>query len=210
VKRIILLLLLCGSAVGQDYNNQQDGDLNTNNQNSNVNSNNVSTTNVGAGSQDDSIPVNSAISPSFISNGNDSCLKSVTGGIQIDLLGISSGVYREDNECNRRKDAKVLKELGMSVAAVARMCQSEENWSAMFLSGTPCPIIVNGKLTIGRAAYLAIKKNPEFYIPGYKSRKEEYTKILGLGDLSYETAETIDSGSSISERFRSATRLEDD
>jgi len=201
-------MFLSVTAFAQDYNNQQDGDLNTNNQNSNVNSNNVSTTNVGAGSKDDSIPVNSAISPSLISTGNDSCLKSITGGIQIDLLGISSGAYRDDDECNRRKDAKVLKELGMSVAAVARMCQSQENWHAMFLSGTPCPIIVNGKLTIGRAAYLAIKQNPEFYIPNYKTRKDEYTKILGLGDLN-EISQDGDSSLSISERFRSSARVDD-
>ena len=36
---------------------------------------------------------------------------------------------------------RYLADLGMKVSAVARMCQSTDVWKAMFISGTPCPIL---------------------------------------------------------------------
>ena len=137
--------------------NQQDGSLNTyNGDGSNVNSNNttedksVSNTYNGAGSSSE-MPVGSAISPSYMSNGMDTCLKGTGGSLQTVGVGISSGTYDVDPECNRRRDAKVLSDLNMKVAAVARMCQSVDVWKAMFISGTPCPILSNGRLIVGKS-----------------------------------------------------------
>ena len=139
--------------------NQQDGSLNTyNGDDSNVNSNNstedksVSNTYNGAGSSSE-MPVGSAISPSYMSNGMDTCLKGTGGSLQTVGVGFSSGGYNIDPECNRRRDAKVLSDLNMKVAAVARMCQSVDVWKAMFISGTPCPILSNGRLIVGKISY---------------------------------------------------------
>ena len=175
----LLLLLISFLIYPQDNtdnngNNQTADNFGTNNNNSTVSSFNEATTNnyngAGAGRQ---MPVGSAISPSLMSSGMDSCLMSASTGLQVPLVGASAGKYYQDEECNRRRDAKVLKDLGMSVAAVARMCESQATFDAMFVSGTPCPILVNGKLVVGRAAYLAMKQNPEIYIMGYGRVKQQ-------------------------------------
>jgi hypothetical protein len=96
----------------------------------------------------------------------------------------------------------------MSIASVARLCQSLDTWKAMFASATPCPIAVNGKLVVGRAATLLMKRDPKTFIPDYKKRKLYYDKILMIGkDDGNE--EDSDSGLSISERFRSSSRDND-
>jgi hypothetical protein len=190
--------------------NQQDGSLNTyNGDDSNVNSNNntedksVSNTYNGAGSSSE-MPVGSAISPSYMSNGMDTCLKGTGGSLQTVGVGISSGSYDVDPECNRRRDAKVLSDLNMKVAAVARMCQSVDVWKAMFISGTPCPILSNGRLIVGKRAFLIMKMNPETYIPDYnKNTKEWYNTILKIGETVEDEEEDT---SSISDKFRSSIR----
>ncbi len=129
----LLLLLFSVSVYASD--NQQNGDLNSNTQDSTVNSHNTTTSkttqNIGAGSGKPS-PVNTAISPSLMSSGQDTCLRSIGGGLQVDVLGLSGGRYVQDEECNRRRDSKVLKDLGMSIADVSRMFQNQDNWTAMF------------------------------------------------------------------------------
>lgn len=190
--------------------NQQDGSLNTyNGDGSNVNSNNntedksVSNTYNGAGSSSE-MPVGSAISPSYMSNGMDTCLKGTGGSLQTVGVGFSSGGYNIDPECNRRRDAKVLSDLNMKVAAVARMCQSVDVWKAMFISGTPCPILSNGRLIVGKRAFLIMKMNPETYIPDYgKKTKEWYNTILKIGETVEDEEEDT---SSISDKFRSSIR----
>ena len=180
----VILLSLCFSLYVQSQedangNNQSADNFGTNNNNSTVSSYNETkaTTNnySGAGSSPGSMPVGSAIAPSLMSNGMDSCLMSTNGGVQSFGLGLSTGAYRQDENCNRRRDAKVLSDLNMKVASIALMCQDEGVWEAMFISGTPCPILVNSRLVAGRAAYLAIKQNPELYIPNYGKVKKKRT-----------------------------------
>jgi hypothetical protein len=199
MKNFIKILIICILPFEVYAQNTQDGSLNTNNQNSTVDSNN--TTNVGAGSGSPS-PVMTAVAPSLLSTGTETCLVSISGGVQSNILGISSGTYRQDEECNRRRDAKVLKDLGMSVAAVSRMCQSADVWASMFLSGTPCPIVVNGKLVVGKTAFLTMKLNPDLYIPDYSKNKKLYNIVLGLGESNENTSDS--SAQSISEQFRSS------
>jgi len=129
-------------------------------------------------------------------------------GVQVNVLGLSLGGYKQDVECNRRRDAKALKEQGMSIASVARLCQSLETWRAMFASATPCPISVNGKLVVGRAATLLMKRDPDTFIPDYNDRKIYYDKILRIGKDDGDE-EDSDSNLSISERFRSTRRDND-
>lgn len=189
--------------------NEQVGDLNTSttNNNSTVSSNNPSTTNNynGAGAASDVTPPPSAIAPSYMSNGQDTCLAGRSAGVQVNVLGLSLGGYAQDEECNRRRDAKILKDLGMNIAAVSLMCQKKTIWVSMFDSGTPCPLTVNGKLVVGRAAFMTMKRNPNKFIPDYKQRKEHYDSVLNIGGEE-SNEEDIDSGLSISERFRTSTR----
>ena len=184
--------------------NRQEGDLNSNTQ---VNGNNTSgsyntnKTYNGAGSN--GMPANTAISPSLISSGQESCLKSVTGGVQLIGVGVSSGKYMQDAECNRRRDSITLSNMGMKVAAVSLMCQNPNVWKAMFMSATPCPIVRSGKLIVGKSALLEIKQNPELHIPNYVEEQSFYDKILGVGTNETEEVESI---SSVSSRFRSSIR----
>lgn len=172
-----------------------EGDLNT----SNSNNGNVSKTYNGAGSR--SMPVSTAISPSLMSNGQQSCLKSLSGGLQLMSVGISSGKYVQDAECNRRLNAITLSNMGMKVASVSLMCQNPQVWRAMFMSATPCPIIRAGRLLVGKNALLEVKSNPELWIPDYSADKEFYDQLLaGGGDN-----EVQDSGS-LSDRFRTTKR----
>lgn len=180
--------------------NDQNGDLNTNSQNSN--NNNRSTTNIGAGAGAPT-PVNTAIAPSLMSSGSDTCLQSRGTGVQILDIGLSNGAYKQDEECNRRRDAKVFKDLGMILPAVSRMCQNEDNWKAMFTSGNPCPILVGGKMVFGKNAVLAMRTRPDVYIPDYSKKKTFYDTILGIG-VTNETDETNGVDISISERFRTS------
>lgn len=202
--RTTLLLLLSLSAAHAQ--NEQTGDLNTSNENSNIDSYNESnTTNYnGAGAASDVTPPPSAIAPSYMSNGQDTCLAGRSAGVQVNVLGLSLGGYKQDIECNRRRDAKVLKDLGMNIAAVALMCQKKSVWVSMFDSGTPCPLSINGKLVVGRAAYMTMKRSPEKFIPDYRKRKKHYDSILNIGVQDDE--ETTDSNLSISERFRTSIR----
>ena len=205
----LLFLLLFSAAVSAD--NSQEGSLNTfHGDGSTTNSNNttedksVSNTYNGAGSSSE-MPVGSAITPSYMSNGMDTCLKGTGGSLQTVGVGISSGSYEVDPNCDRRRDAKLLSDLGMKVAAVSRMCDSLEVWRAMFVSGTPCPILQNSRLVAGKRAYLAMKMNPEIYIPDYnKKTKEWYDSILNIGETINE--EHAEDAPSVSTMFRSSIK----
>ena len=186
--------------------NAQEGSLNTyhgedstTNSNNNTQDDSVSNTYNGAGSSSE-IPVGSAISPSYMSSGMDTCLKGSGGSLQTVGVGFSSGTYEVDPNCDRRRDAKLLSDLGMKVAAVARMCEATEVWRSMFLSGTPCPLLLNGKLVVGKRAVLAMKRQPEVYIPDYnKDTKEWYNIILNIGE---EDTDEEDTTTSIIAKFR--------
>lgn len=201
---LIFLCLLSGAIFAD---NKQDGSLNTHNgDGSTVNSNNntqdesTSNTYNGAGSSSE-IPVGSAIAPSYISNGVETCLRGGSRSLQTGLIGYSSGRYKEDENCNRRRDAKMLADMGMKVAAIGRLCQDVEVWKAMFASGTPCPMLQNGRLVVGKRAFLIMKTQPETYIPDYETNRDYYNKLLAIGK---EDEEVSDDAATISERFRTS------
>ena len=210
VQFLLVFLLVSSYSYGQDTDSgntsAQDGDLNTNQQGATVDSNNTSTTNSevynGAGSASQ-IPVASAVAPSLMSGGNDSCLKSTSGGVSTLQVGVSAGTYRLDKDCNRRKDAQMLFTLNMKIAAITRMCQHDDNWLSMFEGGTPCPLIVGGKVVAGKNAYLLMKRKPSLFVRGYEDNKEYFDVALGInGDTNGEHKENGDA-KSVSERFRS-------
>ena len=206
---LVLFVLAFMPGLAHAQTNDQTGDLNTStvNTNSTVSSNNPATTinYNGAGAASKVTPPPSAIAPSYMSNGQDTCLAGRSAGVQVNVFGLSAGGYKQDLECNRRRDAKILKDLGMNIAAVALMCQKKTIWVSMFDSGTPCPLSINGKLIVGRAAYMTMKRNPKKFIPDYKKRKKHYDTILNIGGEETNEEDT-DSGLSISERFRTSVR----
>jgi len=202
------LLFLCFLSGSIFAGTTQDGSLNTNAENSTVNSHNntedksVSNTYNGAGSSSE-IPVSSAISSSYLSSGLETCLKGTSGSLQTGVFGYASGKYKVDEDCNRRRDAKMLFDVGMKVASIGRLCQNNATWLSMFVSGTPCPVLSNGKLVVGKRAYLVMKSNPDLYIPDYQEREDYYKQLLNIGGTPNENE---DSGISVSDRFRTSKR----
>ena len=232
---VFLLSVSCLTAFAQeepmgdtDSDNVQDGSLNTNTVGSVVSSNNnskddsVSNTYNGAGASS-SMPVGSAIAPSYMSNGMETCLQGSGRSIQTGLIGYTDGSYEADVDCNRRRDAKLLSDLGMKVAAISRLCQgSVETFRAMMMSATPCPLIASGKLIVGKRAFLLMKTQPNLYIPDYGEVKvlrtatwskklptlkyndtqKWYNQILGIGVTENEENEESGSDKSVSDMFR--------
>lgn len=202
VRRMAILWLFASVAMAND----QQGSLNTyHGENSVTNSNNqttdTSTSNTynGAGSSSE-IPVGSAISPTFMSNGSDTCLKGTAGSVQTVAIGFSSGGYTLDVDCTRLKYSRMLSTLGLKVAAVSMLCQSEEVYKSMLLAGSPCPFINNGRLVAGKRGLMLIKQNPELYIPDYKKNRKYYNGILQIGKVSEDVEED---SISISDKYRS-------
>jgi len=149
------------------------------------------------------MPANTAVSPSLMSSGTESCLQSISGGLQLVGFGVSSGKYVQDEECNRRRNAITLSNMGMKIAAVSLMCQNADVWRAMLLAATPCPVIKSGRIVVGKRAFLAIKQKPRLHIPDYEEKREFYDAILGMGA---ETDEVEEVTGSLSTRYRTSTR----
>lgn len=102
-------------------------------------------------------PPPSAISPSINSSNSDLCTVGISGAVQTQILGISTGSTVRDLNCEKLKNAKVLYDMGMKVAAVSVMCQDERVFNAMMNAGTPCPY--DG--LIGAEAKVAWEANKE-------------------------------------------------
>jgi len=100
----------------------------------------------------------SAISPSINASNSDICVIGVSGAVQTQILGLSSGLTVRDISCERLKLSKLLHDLGMKVAAVSILCQDERVFRAMANSGTYCP--ASGGL-IGLEAKKFWDENPE-------------------------------------------------
>jgi hypothetical protein len=101
-------------------------------------------------------PPPSAISPSVGSSTSDLCMAGVSGAVQTQILGVSTGEMVRDQNCERLKISKTLYDMGMKVAAVSVLCQDRRVYDAMEMAGTPCPFL--GK--IGEQATSEWKNNP--------------------------------------------------
>ena len=101
-------------------------------------------------------PPPSAISPSVGSSTSDLCMAGVSGAVQTQILGVSTGEMVRDENCERLKISKTLYDMGMKVAAVSVLCQDRRVYDAMEMAGTPCPFL--GK--IGEQATNEGKNNP--------------------------------------------------
>ena len=143
--------------------------------NVNTDSKSNSTVNTDANSRTIVIsPPPSAISPSVGSSSSDLCTVGVSGAVQTQILGISTGEMVRDANCERLKISKTLYDMGMKVAAVSVMCQDTGVFDAMMQAGTPCPY--DGQ--IGEAAKL-----------GWETHVAETKKELNLmGPIDAEKA----------------------
>jgi hypothetical protein len=119
-------------------------------------------------------PPNSAIAPSISVMNNDLCTTGVSGAVQTQILGISSGSTIRDLNCERLKLSKTLFDMGMKVAAVSALCQDARVFSAMMNAGTPCPI--DGK--IGEEAKRLWDANPSLKPKAEESQNAEWKKVL--------------------------------
>jgi hypothetical protein len=188
-----------GDGVERDNGIRNEGDLNTNQIGSNNNNRTTNNSGPNAGS---TMPANTAVSPSLMSSGSESCLQSISGGLQLVGIGVSSGKYIQDEECNRRRNAITLSNMGLKIGAVSLMCQNPNVWRAMLMAATPCPVVKYGKIIVGKRAMLEIKQRPELLIPDYLDDKDFYDAILGMG---VETDEAEVPTSSLSERYRTSS-----
>lgn len=195
------------------------GDFSNGYDNSTVDSNNSSETNNynGAGSSPGSQPVMSSIAPTMMGGGgNDSCLLPSSTGIQLSIIGLSSGKMEQDEACNRRKNARLLGApqqvggLGLQVSAISILCQDPTVFRSMMLANTPCPIndSKTGKLLMGKAAIKKYRESPALYIVGYETDQAFWNTLLRVGeeDTDEETLEDDTPKLSLSERFRSSKR----
>ena len=199
------------------------GDFSTSNENSTVDSNNSEesvTNNYNATGAGSAAPVMSAIAPTMMGGGgNDSCLLPSSTGIQISILGLSSGKMEQDEACNRRKNSRLLGApqqvggLGLQVSAISVLCQDPVVFRSMMLANTPCPIndSKTGKLLMGKAAIKKYRESPELYIVGYETDQAFWDTLLRVGeeDTDEEIVEDNTPKLSLSERFRSSKRTRD-
>lgn len=199
---------------------QVTGDLNTNSGNTNatVGSNNPTsneTTNYnGSGSAPFSQPVPTAAAPTVMGGGgNDSCLIPIQQAFQISIFGKAEGKMIQDTECNRRKDSRLLGTpqdtggLGLQVSGISLMCSNADVFKAMALASTPCPVysIIEGKLMIGRDAYITMRSQPDIYVVGYANDKSFWDTFLFMGEELPDVQTDQNTGPSLSERFRRNT-----
>tara|TARA_R110000822_G_scaffold44843_3_gene120220 strand:+ start:780 stop:1322 length:543 start_codon:yes stop_codon:yes gene_type:complete len=131
-------------------------------------------------------PPPSAIAPSINSANSDLCTVGVSGAVQTQILGISAGKTVRDMNCEKLKNAKVLYDMGMKVAAVSTMCQDPRVFKAMMNAGTPCPY--DG--LIGDAAKLAWENHKD------DQPTEDEAKGI-LGDMDEDDKSTLLGGATI-------------
>ena len=71
--------------------------------------------------------------------GANPCLVGVGAGASGGPVGLSFAIGRSDEGCQRRSDAGAWHSLGFDDIAIARMCQDDENRSALEATGRKCP-----------------------------------------------------------------------
>lgn len=196
------------------------GDLSNNYENSSVDSGNT-TNNYNATGAASAAPVMSAIAPTVMgAGGNDSCLMPSSTGVQVTMFGFSTGGAIQDDECNRRKNARLLGTpqtiggLGLQVSAISIMCQDPVVFRSMMLANTPCPIseTTTGRLLMGKDAVRKYRENPAVYVVGYSLDKTFWDTFLEEKvreeDAINEVEATANNGPSISDMFRSSKRTD--
>lgn len=147
-------------------NNSNNADNSSDNSSNNSSSNSVTV--VGDTYKAAKIPVSTAYAASLTS-GFDTCLGSVSGGAQTQLLGLSLGSTKVDKGCKLIKETHLLREAGYEDAACFRMRAGKEGAdidSALKLAGVSCkkvevvipaPVVVEKIVTVEKE--VPAKKN---------------------------------------------------
>jgi len=120
-------------------------------------------------------PPPSAISPGINASNSDLCTVGVSGAVQTQILGLSTGQTVRDMNCERLKLSKTLYDMGMKVAAVSLMCSDERVFGAMLMAGTPCPF--EGK--IGQEAKELWAQHPELLPENIEKEERRNDKLEG-------------------------------
>ena len=177
------------TSTNTNTNNNTSTNTNTNtntstnsNTNTNVNTGDMTNRNINNSNIEQTIksPPPSAISPSMMSGGNnDLCTTGTSGAVQTQILGVSSGGTVRDLNCERLKNAKVLYDMGMKVAAVATLCQDRRVFDPMWHAGTPCPF--DGM--IGEKARQAWAAFPDRIPKPEEPPKDDFYFKTGFGAL---------------------------
>tara|TARA_R110001583_G_scaffold47350_1_gene148359 strand:+ start:242 stop:850 length:609 start_codon:yes stop_codon:yes gene_type:complete len=160
---IITIAPLLANAEGCDSTTNSNCIETNSSTSSTVDSNLTSTTTVKS-------PPPSAMSPTINNSNSDLCTIGVSGAVQTQILGISAGVTTRDMNCERLKNAKVLYDMGMKVAAVSVLCMDKRVFESMLNAGTPCPF--DG--LVGNAAKEGWKNNPHLVPDAKTGKKEEW------------------------------------
>ena len=169
------------TSTNTNNNNNVNSSTSTNtNVNRNENSGTMTNNNNNKVEQTVKSPPPSAIAPAMMSGGNsDLCTTGTSGSVQTQIMGVASGSTVRDMNCERLKNAKVLYDMGMKVAAVATLCQDRRVFDAMWNAGTPCPY--EGQ--IGAQAKASWEANPD-KIPAYeKEEGDDFYKKASFGAL---------------------------
>lgn len=138
--------------------------------NSTVTSNGTSTTTVKS-------PPPSAISPGINASNSDLCTVGVSGAVQTQIIGLSTGATVRDMNCEMLKLSKTLYDMGMKVAAVSMMCQDDRVYRAMEMAGTPCPF----RGSIGQEAQAKWDANPQQQPVNKEQENKKNDTLKGAG-----------------------------
>jgi hypothetical protein len=109
---------------------------------------------------DKSVPTANA--PSVVVNNSDICMVATSGAIQTNILGIATGIMKEDVLCAKLRLSSRLFSMGMKVAAVSVLCLDSRTWDSMYQAGTYCPY----DSKIGKDAKQGWLENPEMIPDG--------------------------------------------
>jgi hypothetical protein len=129
-------------------------------------------------------PVPSAMAPSMSAFSQDVCGIGISGAVNGGILSIAGGTMVTDTNCVKLKWSKFFHDSGLKVAAVSLACQAtHDNWIAMEMSGSPCPI--GG--AIGNAARHAwYRLHPEWFEELYG---KDFVLVTPLADTSTDRSE---------------------
>lgn len=175
MKRLLFLLLFCNVAMadvtssGASSTQSNVSGSNTSIQGYEATTNNTyqgtvtnSTTNSTSNSTNQETAVNPSSAPAMSVFTQDSCSLVISAGVSILSFSFSGGGYViQDEDCVRLKLSRQLLAVGMKVSSISILCDDPKVFDAMYRSGTPCPIIHEGKSVIGEEAMRIITKKRE-------------------------------------------------
>jgi hypothetical protein len=137
----LILLPLCSYAAAPTdsitINNTNNDSLTTNNTIDNNNNNRANANNNLDLNIESKYSTSSAIAAALTAS-SEACMGSSTGGVQGMSFGVSAGTTWQDKNCNMRKDAVLLFNMGFKIAAIQRLCESEEIKQALLIEGIEC------------------------------------------------------------------------